>query len=139
MAMRGILVDTNAYVAFTQGQREAVEVIRRATPVALNSIILGELLAGFAFGSHEAKNRAELQEFFKSSRVVMLTADQDTARYYAIVYSNLRNKGRPIPTNDMWIAASALQHNIALFSYDQHFKNVDGVTVGTTPSDLMLP
>ena len=61
--MNNVLLDTNAYVAFKQGELDAVEIVQRATRLALSSIVLGELLAGFAAGSREAKNRAELQQF----------------------------------------------------------------------------
>jgi predicted nucleic acid-binding protein len=139
MAVTAILLDTNAYAAFKQGQADAVEIVQRATNLALSSTVLGELLAGFALGSREAKNRAELQQFLASERVHILTVDDGTAVYYATVYRNLRQKGRPIPTNDMWIAASALQHGYALFSYDGHFQEVDGLLVGATPADLIQP
>ena len=101
MAVTAIMLDTNAYVAFKQGQPEAVEIIQRAARLALGSIVLGELLAGFAVGSREAKNRAELQQFLASDRVHTLTIDEGTAAYYATIYRNLRQKGRPIPTSDI--------------------------------------
>jgi tRNA(fMet)-specific endonuclease VapC len=139
MAVNDVLLDTNAYVAFKQGQPDAVDIVQRATHLALSSTVLGELLAGFAIGSREAKNRAELQQFLAFERVQFLLVDDGTAAYYATVYRGMRSKGRPIPTNDMWIAASALQHGYALFSYDAHFQQVDGLLVGMTPTDLMLP
>jgi len=137
--MNAILLDTNAYVAFKQGQPDALEIVQRATRLGISSTVLGELLAGFAVGTREAKNRVELQQFLTSDRVHILTVDDGTATHYATVYRNLRNKGRPILTNDMWIAASALQHGYALFSYDSHFQTVDGLLVGATPTDLILP
>lgn len=135
--MRAILLDTNAYAAFKQGQPEAVEIVRRATRLLINAVVLGELLAGFAAGTREAKNRAELQQFLASPRVTLVGIDDHTADYYAAVYKALRGKGRPIPTNDMWIAATALQHGAALFSVDAHFDQIDGVVVGSTLVDLM--
>lgn len=137
--MNTILLDTNAYVAFKQGQADAVEIVQRALNLAISSTVLGELLAGFAVGAREAKNRVELQQFLASDRVHILMVDDGTATYYATVYRNLRQKGRPIPTNDMWIAASALQHGYALFSHDGHFRAVDNLLVGATPTDLLLP
>ena len=138
MAMNDILLDTSAYTAFKLGQTEAIEIIQRAARIAFNSTVLGELLAGFAIGSQESKNHAELQQFLQSDRVHIFPIDDVTAIYYATVYRVLRSKGRPIPTNDMWIAASALQYGYALFSYDGHFKHVDGLLVGATPLDLMM-
>jgi tRNA(fMet)-specific endonuclease VapC len=98
MAMNDILLDTNAYAAFKQGQPEAVEIVQRAAQIALSSIVLGELLAGFAVGSRESTNRAELQQFLSVERVRLLVVDEITAEYYATVYRILRSKGRPIPT-----------------------------------------
>ncbi|MBV9788145.1 MAG: type II toxin-antitoxin system VapC family toxin [Chloroflexi bacterium] len=138
MAMKDILLDTNAYAAFKQGQAEIVDIVRRASRIGINSVIVGELLAGFAAGSRQAKNRSELQQFLAAHRVVLLTLDEVTADYYATVYSNLRSKGRPIPTNDMWIAASALQHGFAVCTKDGHFKHVDGILVGATTAELLL-
>ncbi len=61
MAVKDILLDTNAYAAFKRDRAEALNIVRRAPRIALNSVVLGELLAGFAAGSREARNRAELQ------------------------------------------------------------------------------
>jgi tRNA(fMet)-specific endonuclease VapC len=138
MAVKDILLDTNAYAAFKQGRAEAVDIVRRAARIAVNSVVLGELLAGFAVGSREAKNRGELQQFLGADRVVVLIIDEVTADYYATVYRAQCGKGRPIPTNDLWIAASALQHGFAIFSYDAHFKDIDGILVGSTSVELML-
>lgn len=139
MAVNTILLDTNAYVAFKQGQPDAVDIVQRAAHLALSSTVLGELLAGFAVGSREAKNRTELQQFLVSDRVQIFFVDDRTATFYANIYRLLRNKGRPIPTNDLWIAASALQHGCALFTYDNHFVHVDGLLIGVTPTDFLLP
>lgn len=138
MAVKDVVLDTNAYAAFKQGNADALDVVQRAARVMLPSIVVGELLAGFAAGSREAQNRLELQQFLFVGRVVLLPVDAATAEYYATVYRNLRHKGRPIPTNDMWIAAVTLQHRLALFSYDQHFKQVDNMLVGSTSADLLL-
>lgn len=138
MAVKDIVLDTNAYAAFKQGQAEAVDIVRRAGRIAVTSVVLGELLAGFAVRSREAKNRGELQQFLAANRVVVLLVDNVTAEYYATVYRAQRGKGRPIPTNDLWIAASALQHGFAIFSNAAHFKYIDGILVGSTSVELML-
>lgn len=138
MAVKDVLLDTNADAAFKQGQSEIVDVVRRASRVGINSIIIGELLAGFAAGSRQTKNRSELQQFLSANRVVLLMIDEVTADYYAAVYSSLRSKGRPIPTNDMWIATSALQHGFSVCTKDGHFKHVEGMLVGATAAELLL-
>ena len=138
MAVREILLDTDAYAAFKRNVPDAVEIIRHAPLIGINSIVLGELLGGFAVGRREAANKRELERFLDSDRVRLFSVDDGTADYYAIVYRNLRRKGRPIPTNDMWIAATALQHGLSVFSYDGHFQAVDGIIVGNHLSDFVL-
>jgi predicted nucleic acid-binding protein len=82
-------LDTNAYTAFKRNHSDAVEIIRHTPFVALNSVILGELLGGFAVGSREQFNQAELNEFLSIEKVSCLGIDTETARYYARVYSGL--------------------------------------------------
>lgn len=138
MAVREILLDTNAYAAFKRNVPDAVEIIRHAPLIGINSIVLGELLGGFAVGTREAANKQELKRFFNSDRVKLFSVDDSTAEYYAMVYRDLKRKGRPIPTNDMWIAATALQHGLAVFSYDDHFQAVDGIIVGNRLLDFVF-
>lgn len=114
--MNPILVDTNAYAAFKHGEPEALTILEHAPVVSINSVVLGELLSGFAGGAREAANRSQLAEFLAAPSVAILPVDQRTAEWYATVYAALRKAGKPIPTNDMWIAASALQHGLDLFS-----------------------
>lgn len=138
MEIKAILLDTNAYTAFKRNVSDAVEVIKNAPLIGVNSIILGELLGGFAVGTKETVNRRELKQFFEIDKLQVFIIDSDTSEYYAMVYRGLRTKGNPIPTNDMWIASTALQHNLALFSYDKHFQSVDGLTTGTCLSDFRV-
>jgi predicted nucleic acid-binding protein len=63
--------------------------------------------------------------------------DDETSKHYAGIYRELRRIGQPIPTNDMWIAATALQHQLAVMSFDAHFKSVNGLLAGTTMSDFI--
>jgi len=134
--VKNILLDTNAYAAFKRGEPEAISVIQRAPVIGINSVVLGELYSGFAAGEREAENRQELKRLLDSPRVALLPITAGTAEYYARVYLDLRRKGKPIPTNDMWIAASALQHGLDVFSYDHHFTAVDGLVVGSSVKDF---
>lgn len=138
MAVRAILVDTNAYTAFKRNVPEALEIIQQVPLISINSIILGELVGGFIFGSKETINRHELRQFFESSRVRMIAINEETSESYARVYYSLRRQGKPIPTNDMWIAATALQYELALFSYDNHFQSIDGLIVGGHLSNFIF-
>lgn len=130
MAIDSIIIDTNAYACFKRGESEAIEVIRHVPFITFNAVILGELLAGFVVGSRESFNRQELKQFFRSPRVKILAVDDGTAECYAKIYKGLKQKGCPIPTNDMWIAATAIQYNLAVFTYDGHFKSIEGLRVG---------
>ncbi len=130
MAIRPILLDTNAYAAFKRNVPEAVEILQHVPLIYLNSIVLGELFSGFAVGTREVINRQEFNLFTATSRIRLVNLNENTANHYARIYLALRKKGRPIPTNDMWIAASALQHDLAIFTYDAHFQSVDGLVSG---------
>lgn len=138
MAVKAVALDTNAYTAFKLGKPEAREIVRQADAIGLSAVVIGELLAGFAAGAREGRNRAELRRFLDSPRVRIHAASEATAEYYARVYAALRKKGRPIPTNDLWIAASALQHGLALYSYDAHFEAIDGLICGNAPEQFFL-
>lgn len=138
MAMRDILLDTNAYAAFKRGVSEVIEVLRHAPVIGINCIVLGELLAGFAMSSREAANLEELNRFIGTPRVRLYSVNDETSKHYAEVYRELRRIGQPIPTNDMWIAATALQHNMAVISFDGHFKAVKGLRVGTAMADFII-
>ena len=127
MEMKGILVDTNIYVAFKRNEQRVVDLLRRTEYIGMNSVILGELLAGFRCGTREKENRRELEQFLDSPRINILSVDETTAEFYACVFRTLREKGRPIPTNDLWVAASAMQHGLALATLDEHFSQVDGL------------
>ncbi|MFA7404350.1 MAG: type II toxin-antitoxin system VapC family toxin [Pelobacteraceae bacterium] len=125
--MKRIIIDTNFYVAFKRNDAEAVNLLQRADYIGVNTVILGELLAGFRCGNKERDNRAELDRFLDSARVNLLVVDDETSEFYAQVFSELRQKGRPIPSNDLWLAASALQHGLALATFDDHFTHISSI------------
>ncbi|MGA8056120.1 MAG: type II toxin-antitoxin system VapC family toxin [Burkholderiales bacterium] len=135
--MRPVLLDTNAYAAFMLGAAEVIDVVAHAEKLFLSSIVLGELLGGFASGTREPKNRAELARFLDSPRVEVLPVTAQTADSYALIYVGLRRKGQPIATNDLWIAASALEHGAALLTRDAHFGQIDGLRCGQRLEDFL--
>lgn len=124
-----ILLDTSAYSAFFRGHPGALELVRRAHTIALNPVVLGELLAGFRGGKRAGRNRAGLDELLDSPRATVIPIDEETADFYAEVHSALRVAGTPIPTHDVWIAASAMQHGLRLVTGDRHFERVAQVAV----------
>ena len=127
--MKNLLIDTNIYSYALNGNADVIKVLQRAQKISICSISIGELLSGFKAGSKEKKNRAELEEFLDSPRLQLLNIDEDTAEFYAEIQNGLKKKGRPIPTNDIWIAATALQHGLKLYTNDQHFKYVPGLVL----------
>jgi tRNA(fMet)-specific endonuclease VapC len=134
--MKPILIDTNAYVALKRGDVETMAILRESSTIAINAIVLGELQAGFRLGVKEEINRRELARFLDMPGVVVLPLDLGTADAYAAVYAALKQAATPIPTNDMWIAASALQHDMAVFSFDKHFRNVPGLQTIASVAEL---
>jgi len=124
---RMVLIDTNVYAGFKTGDEKAVEEIRNAETIGMNSVLLAELYAGFRLGSREKKNLAELEAFRESARVKTFDVTERTAFFYSHVLAGLRRKGHPIPTNDIWMAASAMEHGMVLLSFDEHFHFIDGL------------
>ncbi|MFV1979276.1 MAG: type II toxin-antitoxin system VapC family toxin, partial [Myxococcota bacterium] len=104
-----ICLDTSAYSAFKRGHEGALDVMQQADELVLPAVVVGELLAGFRIGTHEAINRRDLDRLLDSPRVSVAVLDADTGERYADIVAYLRAQGRPIPTNDIWIAATAMQ------------------------------
>ncbi len=121
------MLDTSAYSAFLKGNPEIKLSLQQADEIFLNPIILGELLAGFAMGRSEKKNRSLLRNFLSSPRVKIIDIDEETSERYAVIMNYLREKATPIPTNDMWIAASAMQHGLKVLTTDGHYLKVPHV------------
>ncbi len=119
-----LALDTNRYVDFCRGVPEVVAILEHAEAVYLPFVVVGELRAGFAMGTKGPKNERTLRRFQMRPGVSMLLADEQTIHHYAAVYRQLRVQGTPIPTNDLWIAALVLQHDLSLYARDQHFDHL---------------
>ncbi|MBI4606543.1 MAG: type II toxin-antitoxin system VapC family toxin [Planctomycetes bacterium] len=116
-----IALDTNRYVDLARGVPEAAARVAAADAVFLPFVVLGELRAGFLGGTRGEQNERGLVRFLSSPRVAVLYADDATTHHYARLALQLRKQGTPIPTNDVWIGALVVQHNLHLFARDQHF------------------
>ena len=125
--MKRFIIDTNIYSAFKSNHPATVQRFREAEEIVVCPTVHGELLAGFKCGSREEKHAAELEEFLDRPRVSYVITDASTAEFYAEIFKRLRAKGTPIPTNDMWIAASAMQHGLAVCTKDEHFQNIENL------------
>ena len=116
-----VALDTNRYVDLCKGIVETVTLLEEAEAVVLPFVVLGELRAGFAHGRRQSENEQTLRRFLLTDGVQVLFADDQTTHHYATVFKQLRKQGTPIPTNDMWLAAVVLQHNLVLHDRDKHF------------------
>lgn len=127
--MQQLLIDTNIYAAFKRNDPVILDILRQAETISVTTVVLGELLAGFKGGNKEALNRRELDLFLDSPRVKFLAVEETTAEFFALVFHNLKQAGKPIPVNDIWIAASAMQHGSTLLTLDNHFSNIAGLSL----------
>jgi tRNA(fMet)-specific endonuclease VapC len=121
------LLDTNAVIFYLNGDQEVREVIDNADAVFLSSIVLGELYFGAERSGRVAKNVAQIEQFVAGR--TLLICDKETAQWYARVLKGLTSKGRPIPGNDVWIAATAFQHDLTVLTRDSHFNEVDNLPI----------
>ena len=122
-----LLLDSNAYSLFFGGHAQVGELFRHADEVLLSAVVVGELLAGFRRGSRFEQNLADLRTTLNSPLVTFLPVGSVTADRYSRIVAALRDKGRPIPANDAWLAAHAMETGADLVSADRHFEHVDGI------------
>ncbi len=127
--MTRVMLDTSAYSAFMRGHPEVKLALQQADEISLTPVILGELLVGFMRGKRRKKNEKELQVFLASPRVNVVDVNEETAQRYAVILDSLWKAGTPIPTNDIWIAASAMQHGLRLLTRDAHYQSVTQILV----------
>ena len=124
--MKGLL-DANAYSQLMRGRAQVADLVRSAEEILLSAVVVGELMYGFRRGPHFDSNVADLRAFLSSPYVSFVPVGEVTADRYARIATLLRAKGRPIPTNDVWIAAHAMETGADLISADRHFAHIDGI------------
>lgn len=120
-----VALDTNAYSALQLGRAAQLKTAAdNAELLVIPFVVDAELRAGFKRGNKEKENYDKLQKLQVLDRVVVLWPDEETNELYAKVWAELSAKGKPIPTNDVWIAAICLQHHLILATSDKHFEHV---------------
>ena len=119
-----VALDTNRYVDLCRGSAETIALLEEAEAIVLPFVVIGELRAGFACGRRQEENEHILRRFLLKDGVRVLFPDEQTTHHYASVFRQLRKQGTPIPTNDMWLAALVLQHNLVLHARDKHFDHL---------------
>jgi len=121
------LLDTNVLIAYFAGEEQVGKAVDTAEEVFLPSIVVGELYYGAGKSSRPSENLARIDALVLTS--VVLVCDLETARRYGEIKNALRIKGRPLPENDIWIAALARQHDLTLVTRDTHFEQIDGLNM----------
>jgi tRNA(fMet)-specific endonuclease VapC len=122
--MNKILLDTNAYSSYLEGDEHVLHTLSKAGIVYMSIFVLGELYAGFKGGRKEEKNIDILNIFIAKPTVQILDASIETAEIFGMIKNTLKKIGKPLPINDVWIAAHTLETGSVLITYDQHFKTI---------------
>ncbi len=125
--MKKILLDTNAYVSYLAGDHAVLNALAESEIIYMSIFVLGELYAGFKGGNQEVENHQILQTFIRKPSVNILEADQETAEIFGEVKNNLKTAGAPLPINDVWIGAHAMETGSIIVTYDRHFSKIAGI------------
>ncbi len=129
--MNTLILDTNAYTRYTAGETAVLDAILETDVVYMSVFVLGELLYGFTRGSRERENRLLLRKFLGGPKTRVLEGTQATFEHYGSLRAHLRRNGTPIPLNDIWVAAHALETGSLLVTFDSHFDQVPGLRIWT--------
>ncbi|RPJ16094.1 MAG: type II toxin-antitoxin system VapC family toxin [Desulfobacteraceae bacterium] len=122
-----LILDTNGYAGFKMGNPEIVEFLTRANIILISPIVLGELMFGFINGVRFQQNMDELDQFINHEAVEEIQIGKITADRYSRIAAQLKRNGTPIPANDIWIAAQAMEYGAELVTMDRHFEKISGL------------
>lgn len=121
-----VLLDTNIVIALFGNESSIRQQLAAVNEVFIPCIVLGELYFGARKSTYSETNINRIDEFASSSNVLL--CDTETSRQYGMIKAQLRAKGKPIPENDLWIAAIAKQHQLTLVTRDSHFQHIEDLT-----------
>ncbi|MCD4791856.1 MAG: type II toxin-antitoxin system VapC family toxin [Bacteroidales bacterium] len=119
------LLDTNVVVNLFRGNQQTLDKLNEIEQLNISSIVYGELSYGVENATNKEKHIKQLISFSKSCSIIPVT--KSTSKIYGIIKTQLKTKGKPIPENDIWIAAHTIEHNAVLLSDDKHFKLIEGL------------
>ena len=121
------LLDTNIIIEIFDGNKKIADKLIKFPGFFISAVVLGELYIGVNRVANKAKHLKKLNDFLELCTV--LNSDRVTAKYYGEIVSNLYKKGKPLPINDVWIAAAAMQYNLTLVTRDKHFNEIQGLKI----------
>ena len=119
-----VAVDTNRLTDLLRGDARLAERLGTCDEVWVPLMVLGEIKAGFYGGAQRHRNEALIQRFLAKATVSLLIPGRETAEHYARIFVQLKRAGPPVPDNDLWIAALALEHDLTLITRDRHFERI---------------
>ncbi len=122
-----LLLDTSGYVGFRLGIPEVVDFLSDARAILVSTVVLGELMFGFRLGTRFRKNMEELNQLLNHEAVDVVPIGEITADRYSRIAEQLKRQGTPIPSNDIWLAAQAMEQGAELVTMDRHFEKVSGL------------
>ena len=123
--MNAAVIDTNVLIECFQRNRDISEAISQYDRILVCPAVLGEFKAGLDVNTRSGKKvKGLLDEFLDDPAVAIIPCTDETADYYARIFKTLKENGTPLPTNDIWIAAAAIEHGAAVLSSDDHFSHV---------------
>lgn len=125
--MNGKLVDTNVIIRVLKGQTELFSLFDDMEKLFVSSISIGELMYGAELSKKKDFNRELYFDFCNQMKIIYV--DSDIAKSYGKIKAQLKKKGRPIPENDIWIAATAITAGLSLVTADTDFENIDGLVI----------
>lgn len=130
-----LLLDTSAYVGFKLGHPDLVDYISNSSIIYASPVMLGELVFGFRNGTRFQKNMEDLNLFLSHEAVEKILIGDLTADRYSRIAAQLKKQGTPIPSNDIWIAAQAMEYGAELITMDRHFEKIAGIAFSLFSSD----
>jgi len=133
--VRKVVIDRNAYSAFFSGDISVRNAIVTADLVLMSTIVIGELYFGFFGGTKFNQNKSQLESFLGKSNIQIVGITLETAEIFGEIQNELKSRGKPIPINDVWIAAQAIEAGAKLVTFDAHFQNVTGLRLWSLVAD----
>jgi tRNA(fMet)-specific endonuclease VapC len=111
------------------GDQRVLDYFIEAEVIYISTIVIGELFAGFHGGEKLIQNKEELKAFLSKDGIKIIDVTMETAEIFGEIKSELSKKGKMIPLNDIWIAAHSIETGSKLITYDEHFKNINGIRI----------